>query len=202
MTYSTGDTCWSNYVPVHVGILPVPDPADSIHGQLTVCVGDHLVSYHTDSIPGATSYQWSYSGTGAHVSGTGKSVTVNFDTNATGGWLYVQGYNHCYQGIADSLYITVDLCIGIDEKAKDISAVIIPNPNPGKFNIEFSSLQPGLYQVKVINAVGQLVYNETRRLDYGKNSIEMDLSAQPPGDYYLYLTDDKISLYKAFIINK
>jgi hypothetical protein len=61
-------------------------------------------------IGGATSYIWSYSGTGATISGTGNSVTISFSTNATSGNLTVRGTNSCGLGtVSPDFAITVNV---------------------------------------------------------------------------------------------
>ena len=61
------------------------------------------MAYSVPSVAGATSYLWSYSGTGATISGTTDngvtaSVTITFSTTATAGSLTVKGHNTCGDG--------------------------------------------------------------------------------------------------------
>ena len=53
-------------------------------------------------------YNWSYSGTGATINGTGNSVTVNFSSTATGGTLSVTATNGCGTGSARSIAVAVN----------------------------------------------------------------------------------------------
>ncbi len=54
----------------------------------TAALGQTGVVYTVTSVSGVT-YNWSYSGTGATITGTGNSVTVDFSTIATSGNIYV-----------------------------------------------------------------------------------------------------------------
>jgi hypothetical protein len=85
-----------------ITIDPTPAQPGSISGNTTVCAGSSQ-SYSINSVSGATSYTWSYSG-GSSPSGSGTSV--NF--NPTGsGTLTVTADNNCGSSSAQTLSITV-----------------------------------------------------------------------------------------------
>ncbi len=81
-----------------VRVNPLPAAAGTIEGAATVCQGQQAVGYRVPPVADATTYSWSYSGTGAVINGTGNSVTINFAANATAGNLTVRGVNDCGQG--------------------------------------------------------------------------------------------------------
>ena len=85
-----------------------PANAGTISGNSTVCQGDSAVSYTIPAISNATSYNWSYSGTGATISGSSNSVNINFSTSATSGDLTVYGVNECGDGELATYVITVN----------------------------------------------------------------------------------------------
>ena len=60
------------------------------------------------NVPGNT-YNWSYSGTGHTINGTGNSVTIDFNTTATSGTLSVTATNACGTSPARTVNITVNL---------------------------------------------------------------------------------------------
>jgi hypothetical protein len=92
-----------------VTVSPLPAAPGPVTGPATVCQGQTSVSYHVPEIANATSYVWSYSGTGAVITGTGNSVTIDFLTNATSGNLTVRGLNSCGQGaVSAGFAITVN----------------------------------------------------------------------------------------------
>ena len=53
-------------------------------------------------------YNWSYSGTGHTINGTGNSVTIDFDGTATSGTLSVTATNSCGTSPARTVDITVN----------------------------------------------------------------------------------------------
>ncbi len=93
-----------------VTINSVPSAAGDISGTATVCQGQTGVSYSVDAIANSSSYTWSYSGTGATISGTTRTPTISFSATATSGILTVAGTNTCGNGIVSVNYpITVNL---------------------------------------------------------------------------------------------
>jgi hypothetical protein len=92
-----------------VTVDPLPVAAGTISGTASVCQGTTGISYTVATITNASSYQWIYSGTGATINGTTRSVTINFASNATSGNLTVRGVNSCGNGTYSPAYsITVN----------------------------------------------------------------------------------------------
>jgi PKD-like domain len=92
-----------------VSVNPLPVAAGTISGTATVCQGQSGVSYSVLAITNATSYTWSYSGTGFTPSGTTASITGSFSSTATSGNLTVTGVNACGNGTVSATYaITVN----------------------------------------------------------------------------------------------
>ncbi|MFT3751681.1 MAG: hypothetical protein QM800_02005 [Paludibacter sp.] len=71
------------------------------------------VPYSVSAIPNATSYSWSYTGSGVSINGTGNSVTLDFAANATAGQLSVRGINSCGAGVASVLDIAANKVLTI-----------------------------------------------------------------------------------------
>ncbi|MEI7982248.1 MAG: T9SS type A sorting domain-containing protein, partial [Bacteroidota bacterium] len=72
--------------------------ASLISGPDTVQQGQNNLAYSVAAIPNATSYLWSYSGTGATINGNSNNITISFASNATSGILNVKGSNVCGEG--------------------------------------------------------------------------------------------------------
>ncbi len=103
-------TVSANY-PITINSLPAA--AGTITGTPSVCQGQNTVAYSVAAIAGATSYTWTYTGTGFTPSGTTASITANFSAGATSGILTVRGTNSCGNGTASASYpITVTTGIG------------------------------------------------------------------------------------------
>ena len=89
-------------------VNPLPGAAGIITGAITVCQGKMSEPYSVPLIMDATSYNWSYSGLGATITGTGDAITIDFSTTATSGILTVYGVNACGNGVSSSIAITID----------------------------------------------------------------------------------------------
>ncbi len=94
---SCGDGAPSTTI-VSVSTFSQPGPAGNITGPGQVCEGTSGNTYTVPAVNNATSYIWTYSGTGAVISGTDRTVTIEFLPGATNGNLRVAGTNGCATG--------------------------------------------------------------------------------------------------------
>ena len=119
----------------NVSVSPVPAAAGTITGTSSVCAGQSGVSFSVASISNATSYAWSFSGTGATITnGTTNTITISFAANATTGNLTVQGVNTCGNGTASAPYL-------ITVNQLPVPAGVITGPEtftPGTTGISYS----------------------------------------------------------------
>ena len=70
-----------------------------------ICPGTNNVIYKANIVNEASSYNWSYSGTGVTITGNGTAtVSLNFGGNATSGNLTVQGTSGCGYTIPSASY--------------------------------------------------------------------------------------------------
>ncbi len=81
-------------------------PSSFVTAPNPVCQGSGGYVYSVTNIPGYT-YNWSYSGTGHTIIGSGSSVTINFNLSATSGTLSVTATNACGTSPARTTDITV-----------------------------------------------------------------------------------------------
>ena len=87
-------------------VIIAPSAAGPISGPATYTPGTTGISYSVSAIPNATSYIWTYTGTGVTINGTGTNITLDFSSSATGGQLRVRGHNSCFDGSESSLVLT------------------------------------------------------------------------------------------------
>jgi len=103
---SSVSTTTDNTVTYNGACIPPAQPANFTQSTSSVCVGASGVTYAVPNDAAASSYTWSYSGTGATITGTTNSVTIDFSSTATSGTLSVVA-NGCAPSIARTLSITV-----------------------------------------------------------------------------------------------
>jgi hypothetical protein len=106
---SSGGTCGTANGSKNITVNALPANAGAITGTAAVCQGQSGVVYQIAALANATSYTWSYSGTGFTASGTTASIFGSFSASATSGILTVRGVNTCGNGVASANYaITVN----------------------------------------------------------------------------------------------
>ncbi len=81
-------------------------PANFLSAPSPVCQGSSGNIYTVPNTEGAT-YNWSYTGSGHTINGTGNSVTIDFNLTATSGTLSVTATNSCGTSPARTVDITI-----------------------------------------------------------------------------------------------
>lgn len=94
--WATGDVHFKDFWAYDADC--VTGDAGLISGTSSVCPDEQGVVYSVSPISNATNYIWSYSGTGATISGTGNSISIDFESAATSGILTVYGTGSCGNG--------------------------------------------------------------------------------------------------------
>jgi len=84
---------------IDVAVNPLPDDAGMITGTDSVCQNETGIIYSIQPIQYATSYLWTYSGTGVTITNNGTNAILDFSPSATSGILTVNGENACGSGI-------------------------------------------------------------------------------------------------------
>ncbi len=145
-TVSSG-TCSSNVsTAIQITVNPLPGAAGTISGSSSVSPGQTGVAYSVAAISNATSYSWTYSGTGATISGTTNSITINFSAGATSGNLTVRGVNSCGNGtVSANFAISMTGSLSISALPTSIACV---GQNDGTITISGSGGQSP-YQYKL-----------------------------------------------------
>jgi hypothetical protein len=142
-------------------------PANFTSAPSPVCMGSVGNIYTVPVVPDVT-YNWSYSGTGHTVNGTGNSVTIDFDETATSGILTVTATNLCGTSPGRSVEITVTpLPVATFSYPGSPYCFNAPNPLP-----EFS----GGGIAGIFSSTAGLVIADA-------TTGEIDLAASAPGTY-------------------
>lgn len=75
-----------------------------------------------------------------------------------------------------------------------------PNPNDGKFKLEFYAHEKGTIRIDIFDVSGKLVYNEKIRNFHGNYSNDIDISNQEKGVYFLRITRNNDVLARKIVI--
>lgn len=88
-------------------LSPATQPGAFTTSSSSVCPGASGVVYTVPNVPNVT-YNWSYSGTGVTFSGSGNSITANFNPTASNGVISVVAVNSCGASAARSIAVTMN----------------------------------------------------------------------------------------------
>ena len=114
--------------------VSLPGNPDPIIGSSNVCSGTNGAAYAIRPVLSATSYVWSFSGTGATINGTGNSVTIDFSNSATNGILNVKGKSDCGEGST-----SLDFPITVNPLPNDAGTIVgTPSVNAGSTGVSYS----------------------------------------------------------------
>lgn len=97
--------------------------------------------------------------------------------------------------VSQNAFSCLSVTNGIDEELVNDQIKVYPNPNEGKFTLEFNQVN---VELKIFNIFSELIYS-TEILDT-KN--EFDLSHYPNGIYLISLKSDKGTSYSKIVISK
>jgi hypothetical protein len=129
-------------------------PGEFTASQTLVCRGTNGYVYTVPPVSGVT-YNWTYSGTGHTINGSGNSVIVDFNASATSGTLSVTATNACGTSLPRTVGITIRVASfsyagsPYCQNGSDPSPILDPGGIAGTF-----SSTPGL--VFVNPATGQI----------------------------------------------
>jgi hypothetical protein len=160
---------------------------------MTVCANETIILDAGN--PGAT-YLWS----------TGETTqTIEVDTTGVGIGMVeisveVTDVNTCSSG--DVITIQFDDCTGISEMSENWTVNVFPNPSDGVFSIKISSLSNLPVSLELMNTLGAVVYRMDNLSVATSKILDLKITNQPEGIYYLNLKGDGVSLIKKVIIQK
>jgi hypothetical protein len=84
-----------------------------------------------------------------------------------------------------------------DQKIEKEKLSVYPNPNKGRFRIDFNKREVNNFDLQVVDKSGKTVHRKT----YTGSSQRIDLSHLPPGIYYCYLTAGAVNETFKLLIN-
>ena len=182
--------CAAVSATTQVGVLPLPAAAGTIFSiqNDSVFIGETNVLYKVQAIANATTYFWSYSGTGvtfipAAITIT-DSVRINFSATATSGNLTVKGHNACGDGLQSATYHIYVSPVGINEITNVFDYNIYPNPSTGILTIDINKLNSDL-DFQIVNLQGSVIRKEFISKNDKNYSFSTDLSIYPKGIYFI-----------------
>ena len=85
----------------------------------------------------------------------------------------------------------------IKERQEPGSSILIsPNPSEGQFQLKFKP--QGFKKIEIVDVFGNMIYSSNIKTEI----IDVDLSNQPNGIYFMQLKTETSTITKKIIINK
>ncbi len=124
-----------------------------------------------------------------------------------GGWnsTYIPSYAYMgatagfsYEAHETNVLITQDVNISVKENTK-IDFSVYPNPSNGEFNVRFGNVANGTYTVRLVNIIGQEMYNNT--VEVSANQVEtFNFNNVEKGVYLLSISGNGMNTVQRVIL--
>lgn len=183
----------------YITTMFMPETAGDISGNEETCQGYEEV-FSVDDISWAETYNWVLEPEEAGDMTMDENVATilissDYEGTAT---LKVCGGNQCGEGGWSSEFsIVVNTCVGIDEMNNAVLAVY-PNPSTGQFTLDLTAND--VVNVRIMNAIGEVVYEMNDLTVNGRTSTNIDLNGLAEGVYYLKLDGNNTNVFEKIVI--
>ena len=175
----------------HLGRIDIMVAGDNSSPQVQINQGGQL--YILANVSGGTppfTYQWS----------TGDVTQIIAPPGNGTYWALVVDANGC---VSDTAYYDVTFFPAtniFDNQNSELS--IFPNPSNGLFTINYTPSTLGIHKIKLVDILGNRILN----MDYlphtlSSNSIEIDISDQVKGIYFLEITTKENIINRRLILD-
>lgn len=98
--------------------------------------------------------------------------------------------------------VTVVNCVGLDENAANIALEVYPNPTKGIFSVDVNADQIHTADLKVIDVLGKVVFEQKELNINGSHQSSIDLSNNPEGIYFVVVSSEDLSTVKKIFLQK
>ncbi len=181
----------NDYITIRPGALTTTPT-----GLTLVCTNNvNQTTDYTTSSASATSYIWElYPATAGTITNNSASCTILWANNWNGiSSLRVRGSNDCGLG-PWTVYmdITCTSCVGINEKEQAQPVSVYPNPSSSNMNVAVNTGTTEILNVKLMNALGTVVYNE-KISTTGKLNHTINVGKLAEGMYFLNVEGKKLN---------
>lgn len=102
-------------------------------------------------------------------------------------------------GESEDHTVQIDDVVGAEELTI-VSFEVYPNPTEGMLNISFQTEEANSLEVRITNAIGQVVFNDARSYFNGTYNNAIDLSNLATGNYMLQVITEKGMINKKVIV--
>ncbi len=95
---------------------------------------------------------------------------------------------------------SLNFYVGIDDKLVNNSLNVFPNPAEYTVNIAFSTVKSGKVDLRLLNVLGEEIFNEQKLTRVGDNQVQIDVSGLKTGVYVIHLQSGKELIQHKLIV--
>lgn len=207
-TGATGpDATIANADDIHIRFPCVPAPVELLNFDATYNPNETvLLNWRTASERNNAYFLIERSGDGINYSVIGKVIGKN-NSSEISAYSFID--NAPGEGVHYYRLKQVDIngqfeyskwtrVVGNDQYSLEKSITLYPNPGNGIFAIKTSNLSDDV-TVELYNILGELIYNRSQKLTSTLNTVDMNISNQAKGVYFIRVTDGKGVYTERFI---
>jgi len=101
----------------------------------------------------------------------------------------------------DTVCQSVTISVGIDEPIMASSLKVYPNPNTGRFRVEFKSMEPGEVLLELSDMQGKTIYRAAVEATSNRFSKELEVAVRSKGIYTLKIQMDHQVIVRKLVID-
>jgi hypothetical protein len=171
-------------------------PDLNIKARLLNSAGTELMAVGPDATPNT------FVSMAATISKTGLAAgTYYIEIDGVGNGTANTGYTDFASLGGYNISGTVPIATGIDEEERISVFNIFPNPSNGAFNVTFNAIAKSNYKVRVINVLGQQVYEETLNGFSGPYAKQLNVEQYGKGIYMVNISDEYSTSTRRVVTN-
>jgi hypothetical protein len=114
--------------------------------------------------------------------------------------LYAEAFAPCEGEDEDELLVIIDPFVNIGEVGSQAQVRIYPNPSTGIFNLEVSGLPDEIFNLRLIDIQGQVLFSGNMRSINTSYTNSIDLSYLPGGVYYVSVSTKIGSIIRKIVL--
>ncbi len=173
-------------------------PNSTIESNLTLSnTGNDTLSYKL-TVPEDAPWLSLSSDTGMLIPGNSDLIMVTYNDNGMDTGLYITNIHAVTDGAGSKdipVYMHVTNFVSTQEMENDAVAVLVsPNPFYGQTKISFGHHQTEAVTFTVFDAQGKQVYQETKTIQQGTGSFNVNGNRLPSGIYFYHLNGNRWSV--------
>jgi hypothetical protein len=203
LTGTGQEPCGTASHSVQISVFPLPLVPESPSGPTFVDLFYTQTStYTTSGGANVQIYSWMIQPNWAgSIDSEGTECVVSWDPGFLGvAQISVKGINDCGESAySEPLEVTVGNTVGFDEPDRSPSILIIPNPSQGAFRTEMGGLDHEVISVRILDATGNLIVNESVAISGGTFSKMYHLRQK--GVYFIHITGAQWKEVRKIVIN-